>query len=494
MGKGPVKVGFFNTATCIDVQPEGEELPASQQLARMAIYARQIFIHQPNRRFVRVLAITGNHLRLFHFDRAGAEYTQPLNFDDHPHTFVRLILGLSSPNEADIGLDPSIQWKVENGRKVSGTLTTRIANNIQKVYNLVHVDPYLRHSHIGGSGTTCWIVSDFASGETLLVKDAWNSDKRTAEHLHLEVAVGVPGVAQMVSCEPDRGQTRNLRSLEQDRPVPVENRVEARIVMKYYGRSIVYFQSAKQLLCALRDAIADVSIANVRLGIPGAKPGERGLLTNLDMATRLSESGFHPAVDWRIGTPLFQSTSVLYSVETEEPHQPPPHDHWDDLESFFYILTYIICTYDSQGVCHPVDQLMKQWKGYSGQNASDAKGIFLAKGRFVVSDRISPRWPKAVLDVFRSFGSFLDSRLRDRLNTRYIDRDEVLELSGRMASDADHHYAEILQIFDAGIEALEAVNNTVIPLVPSASLRGSSKRTRKGDTDEPIPKHSNWST
>ncbi|KAJ2914986.1 hypothetical protein MD484_g5414, partial [Candolleomyces efflorescens] len=445
------KIGFSNIATCIEVQVEGGESPVWKQLAQTAIYARQIFIQQPNRRFVRALSITGRRLRLFHFDRAGAQYTPSINFDDDPRTFVRLVLGISSPNEADIGLDTSIQWELQNGRKVSGTLSTRAADNTEKVYTLVHVAPFFSRSSIGGRGTTCWTVYDSASGEKMIVKDAWRSDRRIAEDVHLQAAIGVSGVVQMVSS--------------------FENRIDTRVVMKHYGRSIIHFTSAKQLLCALRDAIAghrelfkrgtlhrDVSCANVLLGIPGAKPGERGILIDLDMATRLGKSGFHPAVDWRIGTPLFQSTSVLYSVVIEEPNLANPHDHVDDLESFFYILTYIIYTYDSQGVSYPMDKLLGQWNGYSGVSASDAKGIFFVKERFV-SDAIAPRWPEAVLDVFRNFGSFVGSFFGDRMDTRYQEREEILELLRDTASSADQHYDEILRIFDTGIEALEKAEN-----------------------------------
>ena len=40
IGQSLAKIGFSNTAACIEIQPEGGELPVSEQLARAAIYAR----------------------------------------------------------------------------------------------------------------------------------------------------------------------------------------------------------------------------------------------------------------------------------------------------------------------------------------------------------------------------------------------------------------------------------------------------------------------
>jgi hypothetical protein len=60
----------------------------------------------------------------------------------------------------------------------------------------------------------------------------------------------------MVSCEPDRAQTKDLRGFGGTMPAGFQNRVEMRVVMKSYGPSVKFFTSAMQVVCALRDAIA----------------------------------------------------------------------------------------------------------------------------------------------------------------------------------------------------------------------------------------------
>jgi hypothetical protein len=208
---------------------------------------------------VRLLILSGEHFRLFHFDRSGVQHTAYINFHDDPHTFVRIILGLSSPDESDVGLDDSIQWTIEDGRKAGGTLRTRKHDGQEIVYPLSDVEPFFFRGCIRGRATICWSVRDPVTREELVVKDSWRSEDRLPEHIYLQDASGIQGVAQMVSCEPERGATRALRGFV-DSPPSFHNRIETRIVMKTYGKSIRSFTSVMQLLCALRDAIAGESV------------------------------------------------------------------------------------------------------------------------------------------------------------------------------------------------------------------------------------------
>ena len=124
------------------------------------------------------------------------------------------------------------------------------------VYPLLSIGPSFCRSNIRGRCTTCWRVSDPLTGEELLVKDSWRSDDRDSEDVYLRDALGIAGVVQMVSCEPNRGQTKDLRCFDGPFPAGFQNRVATRLSMKSYGDPITRFTSAKQLLYALRDAIA----------------------------------------------------------------------------------------------------------------------------------------------------------------------------------------------------------------------------------------------
>lgn len=243
----------------VDTRCNIRQVSLTDNLPLLSVYElshRQIFIQQPNRRFVRLLVLSEEHFRLFHFDRSGVQYSPYINFHDDPHTFVRLILGLSSPNESDVGLDTSIQWTIENGKKIGGTLTTSGADGTDVAYPLLNVEPFFTTGSLCGRSTICWRVRDPASSEELVVKDSWKSEEHLSEHIYLQDAFDIPGVVQMISFEHNRDQTKRLRGFGDFLPEGFRNRVETRVVMKAYGKSLRHFSSARQLLCALRDAIA----------------------------------------------------------------------------------------------------------------------------------------------------------------------------------------------------------------------------------------------
>ena len=190
------------------------------------------------------------------------------------------------------------------------------------------------------------------------------------------------------------------------------------------------------------------------------------------------------------GIPLFHSTSVLYSADLED-CPPFPHDHVDDIESFFWIFTYIVYTYDSKGVYHGMDRMLRKWEKLTGTPASDNKGLFLLEREFV-PDTITPRWPKALLDVYSGFGMFLAPIFQKRMNTRYKEPDEVFESLKKMASSADKHYDDVLQIFDNGIEALEEAENEEValkelhrgPVTSFAQSRSQQNPLKRGRGEE----------
>ncbi|KAJ2926453.1 hypothetical protein H1R20_g10639, partial [Candolleomyces eurysporus] len=434
------KAGYSNIAACIDVQVDGNELPISDQLVRVAIYARQLFIHQPNRRFVRTLVLSEQHVRLFHFDRSGVQYTQLLNFHQNPHTFVRVVLGLSSPDESDIGLDDSIQWTMRDGRKVSGTLTTRGANNEDITYRLAAIQPFFSNGNIRGRSTVCWSVRDPTTDEELIVKDSWRSEERLSEHIFLHDAVGVPGVVQMVNCEPDRCDTRSMRGFGDALPANFCNRIETRIVMKAYGKPVKKYTSAKQLICALRDAIA---------GKPGAEPGARGILIDFDIAIRRN---LNKLADCQMGTRLYQSVAVLKSCIAAHPF---PHDHLDDLESFLYILVHIMWTHDSNGVAHSDHDMLSRWNQHSDDcsMAATLKGSYLTTGH--VPMEIEDHWPSPCIDLVIACNTFFNPLMRKKVELSQFSPAYKRRRDNIFTANAIQHYTHVLQLFDTAIEALD---------------------------------------
>lgn len=200
-------------------------------------------------------------MRLIHYDRAGTYITPFVNYHDKPHTFVRLILGLTSTDENILGLDTSIQWKIDevSGRKISGSVASLDGQKQSVHYTMTRTSPsFLSHS-IRGRGTTCWSVTHPDGGKRLLIKDAWHSETRNSECACLDTAKDLQGVVKMVSYQDDLAHTDDFRPASYVGLRDYRNRSKLRIVMEAYGESISQFKTRYQLVAALKDAIGGMS-------------------------------------------------------------------------------------------------------------------------------------------------------------------------------------------------------------------------------------------
>lgn len=196
-------------------------------------------------------------MRLIHYDRGGASVTPWFNYHEDPSTFIRLVLGLSSPRESILGLDTSIRWKIDpcTQRKTSGTISTRGAAGERVKYRMQSLTPEFAYHGIRGRGTTCWRVTHPKGGKDVIVKDAWRTGTRVSESVYLTAAKGIKGVSDMISFEDNLATTDTFRPDSYCGSSKYENRIKLRVVMEAHGPSILEFKSRYQLVSALRDAI-----------------------------------------------------------------------------------------------------------------------------------------------------------------------------------------------------------------------------------------------
>ncbi|TEB19359.1 hypothetical protein FA13DRAFT_1802338 [Coprinellus micaceus] len=276
--------GYGDVATFFELKLDGQ-LDEPIHIHQMVVYARQVYAHQPNRKFVRGLLLSDKRARLVHYDHSGVQVSPPININERPPLFVRIVVGLCNGDESFMGFDDSIQWEHDIcNRKISGTLTAKFDKDSEpKRYHLRSIRPIANVVDIRGRATTCWAVRDNETGEDLIVKDSWDSDDRPPEYLRLTKVKGAQGVCEIVWHSSDkhpRFETRLFRCAKGTRAgVHYYNRVASRIIMKAYGKQIHHFRSILELLHALRDAIAghsnvfgkeivhrDISNMNVLLG------------------------------------------------------------------------------------------------------------------------------------------------------------------------------------------------------------------------------------
>ncbi|KAJ2926513.1 hypothetical protein H1R20_g10571, partial [Candolleomyces eurysporus] len=479
-------IGFSNIASFFNAKLFIDSTEVFTQLAVMTAYAKHTFIQQPNR-YVRSLVITPDQALLFHFDRSGAQHTLPLNIHKDPQTFVRLILGLCSTEEWILGLDDSIQRSIgADGGKARGTLKTIGSDNKVVAYDLVmEEDPFVRSS-IRGRGTTCWPVKN-ANGERFVVKDYWPSGDRETEYELLKEAKGLPGVCQIVSYEDCRAQTKSFRgdTLASTKGT-FHNRTTIRIVMKAYGLSIENFSTAEQVLAVLRDAIAghkalldrniihrDISPTNVLLGSPDADAGDRGVLIDLDIASRTKAPFTLIRADFKMGTRMFQSLMVLRTYQFEQ-DIISAHDYLDDLESLFWVFSYLLLTYKVDGKRAASNYLQDDVSSW-GQDPSAA---LMAKFVFLDDDSMDREIEKLMDEGWRYACTELFSKFRVYMNTLARKKRRLISESDSVTGDGlpnrfssllenvDEHYEYVLGLFD---DALKKVKEVPQPIPDSTS-------------------------
>ncbi|KAF6760824.1 hypothetical protein DFP72DRAFT_881535 [Ephemerocybe angulata] len=458
--RGTETIGFSNTASVFDVRCN--VAVRDRHIDQLAVYNRQIIFHQLNRLFARSLLITETRVRLVHCDRSGGYKTDWLNIHENPATLVRLILGLSSPREAVLGLDTSVQWTIKNGVKVAGTITTLDPCRKRVKYQLAMGEPYFVARSVRGRGTVCWVAKDKA-GKRILLKDSWRVDAQVPEYTFLEQARGIKG------CCDGRMQTKTLRPGNFNFDAPdFYNRTMCRVSMECYGAPLHEFTSQRQAAIAWRcdsryEGIepksgilhGDVSIDNILLGEDGADEGHRGLLIGEMAVSTGGGVTAETTTDNRMGTYLYFSISVLRSGSGEELLLPAPHDYLDDLESFFWILCHLLYGYD--GIKHPVpdafsaESMLGQFEVPERVHATTRKQVYL--GSEGPKEYPPPLfWSAACVELCEAFRVYFYPLSSAKGKSRQ--RPDGGSIRQDLYKNAHRHYVDIVALFDAALEKL----------------------------------------
>ncbi|KAF6753514.1 hypothetical protein DFP72DRAFT_814162, partial [Ephemerocybe angulata] len=426
-----------------------------------------VFNEQPNREFVRCVAISEKHALLVHFDRVGAQIFPIIDIHQDPFSFLRILFAQTSFDEETLGLDPGIRWEVRDGRKIGGTIDiTDGLNGEVRAYRMAGgTDPVFTQSEIVGRGTRCWCV-DGEGGEQLLIKDSWMPSTAAVEEANLEAALGVPGVVQVVDI--DRPRTPITTELFRGACEAVRGgkdpfRIKSRVVMEAYGNLVIYSESSRQMVAAFRDAISghrellettgllhrDVSPGNVVLGHDNTRPGYRGVLIDLDLAC--SQEKLVNGATNHGGTTSHQSISVLRGRRDSVLAKRQIRDHLDDLESFFYVLhDTMFCWERCQGMC-------RKWvQEEDPLTAAEAKLEFWEHGFSL--EGVDTFWDAASQGLLESFYHFVQEIVfvKEEINEHYAafpeeDRRKRLALLG----DRDSHYDEVLSFFDKALNEID---------------------------------------
>ncbi|KKZ61580.1 hypothetical protein EMCG_00563 [[Emmonsia] crescens] len=227
---------------------------------------------------------------------------------------------------------------------------------------------------------------------------------------------------------------------------PFENRVLRCLVISPAGRAVHKFDSPKELLLALRDAIRahrslytkgkilhrDISENNIIITDPESTNGYSGMLIDLDLAKELNGGG--TGARHQTGTMEFMAIEVLRNID---------HTYRHDLESFFYVLVWQ-CARNSWERSSfrkdkPGHSLLKEWYTGSFEKIANAKaGRMGAKGFEYLLSEFPPEF-EDVKSLCRELRRILFRIHQDDILTGTPVRPEVL-------------YDPIIEAFNKAIE------------------------------------------
>ncbi|KAF7323897.1 hypothetical protein MKEN_00611100 [Mycena kentingensis (nom. inval.)] len=402
-GPIPDKCHYSNGLTPVEIKLKALWNDRIKQ--QVSVYAREIFVQQPNRSFVRVPLMNPHSMRLVHFDRTGAHVSP--EFDYHSEAgaiiLVKLIWLLASYDESEVGYDASIYWKRMSDntyRRVikvtpecvwveDDTSGSWVDNTKEFEYEIVGAryekrpDSIFRRRSIRSRGTTCWLVRRLGDvgGEIWFVKDYWMavSPGRMPESTFLRELKGIPGVAQVLMWQDNLASTSTFRGLlptdklvphqakNKENVVPLLGRSLMRIVSEKYGDTLEKAETALELLEAAQSIVSglrqafrekrvlhcDISFHNLLLS--KRADGPAGVVIDYDMAMLCSEE--NAPADARTGTRAFQSIKLLLQNK-----YLGAHDTLDDLEAVFYVLCYVCYGFDKSGeLISPAPPPIKSW-------------------------------------------------------------------------------------------------------------------------------------
>ncbi|KAF5340942.1 hypothetical protein D9611_006014 [Ephemerocybe angulata] len=492
-------IGYAEVASVIHVRLE-DELSGKQDeelIAGPVSHCEQIFGHQPNRNFVRSLIVTESHVRLVHVDRSGTYITPPINIHEDPHTFIRLILGITSAYEDILGFDTSVQWSADpkTRRRTSGTLSTVDGDGNPIVFDLGMDDaPFCRPEAVG-RGTVCWYATHPVTGKRVLIKDTWRTDDTVPESVFLERFRGLDGVAQMLSHEVSCAET-NTFSPEHCERRGFPNRTKSRVVLELYGPSVWFFESRYQLVSAFRDAIAahrdllkrrvlhrDISAHNILLKETSGTHSRSSVLIDFDLAVWAERGVSSTKPDGNKGTRMYQSISALRDSDPESEHPPPPLDYLDDLESFFYVFCHLIFKFSQPGkLLEKTRIFMRDWESLKDRMSSTIKENFLRGPCRAIS--VPSFYGEACKTLYRAFCDFIKEVAVVKSDLQYADisleeRDRQLK---ELTDKVDVHYARLDEMFRVALLQIEEedlrAKSDPTPTVPAPSSVDPSHETQ----------------
>ncbi|KAG1746249.1 hypothetical protein EDD22DRAFT_958427 [Suillus occidentalis] len=352
-----------------------------------------------------------------------------------------------------------------------------------------------------GRGTVCYLAR--RNGEEYIVKDHWvkgNKDAILNEVKMLEEMKGVVGVPELVEywlVEVEKGQPDEMQNYCQTihNSTVGMSRTHVRLVLKPRAHPLHMFRSKKELVKILRDIVLiqqcavemhqilhrDCSLNNIM--IEDCEGGSRGALIDWEFASRIASNNVYPA-NGMSQTGTLEHEEAAHTTLTEV--EGVGHFYRDDLESLFYVFTWVCST----------DWLPEEWQGSQLDAARCAKdkSYFFSEHpqKLRLSEQFDPYF-KDLVPLAEEWYDLLRKERSDRKDAEFHNtRTEELRFD-EVATLLETHLARLsddekgpqfvvsrLELHESLDKLNESFKELVDKLVPP-------KRVREDDIEDVVP-------
>lgn len=391
---------------------ESDFKPDFLQLARLV---RHVFANQPTRRFVHAFLLCGTKMELWVFDRSGPYSSGIFDIRDEPEKFGRALVGYATMDQAALGLDIFIESQqdspqvtldnADTGKDSNKELCIQLTDLLVKRNAIVGRGTTCYKSRNGQVAKFSWAsakrklevdqlkqarergvvgvadvvghrqittIAELRAGLRIFERHRHDFETLAGHANHPSSAIfptskrkpsdtlsNTPGLKKRrpnLQNDPTTRSSRQLpaNTIKQGQDAAVqqwEDRIYSCLVISPAGRIISDFNSVRELLEALRDAIRahqslfgvgqilhrDISSNNIIITEPGNQDGFKGMLIDLDLAK--GKNSVSSESRQQTGTMQFLALGVLREED---------HTYRHDLESFFYVLLWV-CARESWG-------------------------------------------------------------------------------------------------------------------------------------------------
>ncbi|KAH9174771.1 hypothetical protein EDB89DRAFT_2143297 [Lactarius sanguifluus] len=337
------------------------------------------------------VVLFGNTGRLLRWDRSGVIYTEPFNWSTQPDTLFEFLWRLNFLSDVKRGYDTTVTSVADDEAEaaLSKLRTYQGLENVAKadLHKFLVRDDHTLNGQIKyfiapsavwdsealfGRSTFGYIAYDPETRNLVYLKDFWRTERDGIQKegdVYRELHdAQVPNIAKLglagdVPLLPECGRTDSpavQRTMTQEFVkdwCPGEPRVDPyvhyRLVLETLGSPLYTFKSTRELCKVIRDAITAHTGAYERVGIlhRDVSAGniliteERsGILIDWDLSKKVVKGGSGKQRQHsRTGTWQFMSIARLRNPSMR------PHAVSDDLESFFWVLLYMIVKCRSVG-------------------------------------------------------------------------------------------------------------------------------------------------